>query len=440
MKKTIALCTRVEGHGQLNFFLEKNEIDRVNFEIQAIRGFENILTKKKVLDVPRIASRVCGLCYASQTIASCKAIEDALHIQPSEQSIKLRRLLMVGELINSNSMHFFFQAFPDLFIILKGQECPLSLEELVRFDPQLTTNMFELIKIGKELEEYIGGRSTHPITPIIGGISYAPSKKRIGMARKLIQKAINNVKWVIERYQEIFSGTEPPEDFILNEPIYLGIHNRGIYDTYEGMLQLKRGASILADFKKEDYYQYIDKLENVKGELPGIYALVKGQHRILVGPLARYHIVSDYKSDEVASYLKFIEKSWQNNLIISNYLRLIEILAKCYEGLDILEDTTLSTPIELTLSNLKFEKETEGIGIVEAPRGTLIHHYHINTKGELSNVKLLVATEINIPIINELLTKQSKKLYTQFQNLEQVKSHAQMLLRSFDPCISCATH
>lgn len=437
MSKTVTMCTRVEGHGSLRISLQKNEISGVYFEIQAFRGFENILLNKKLIDVPRIVSRVCGLCYASHAITSCRAIESMFELEPSSQSIQLRRLLMIGELINSHSMHFFFQAFPDLFVILKGQSNPLPLSELLQYDRQLTSKMFELIKIGKELITIFGGRSAHPITPIIGGISHAPTKKNIGTARKYVQQALTNIKWVIERYQELFFQDEPPAKFSLGNPTFLAIYNKGKYDRYGGLLQLKQNNAVVANFPGVDYSQHFDWREDIQGALPGIYT-VAGDSKLFVGPISRYHIIKDYGIGEVEPYLDYFSKAWQGNLLYSHYLRLIEILAEIYEGLAILENTKLFKPIKI--APLTSIKNKEGVGVVEAPRGTLIHHYHVNDKQLIDNVKLLVATEINIPTINNILTRQSQKLFGETQDLEQVKRQAQIILRSFDPCISCATH
>jgi len=434
MKTTVAMCTRVEGHGDIKIFFQKNEISNINFEIEAVRGFENILLNNKLIDIPHIVSRICGLCYASQTIASCKAIENIFEIEPSNQSIQLRRLLMIGELINSHSLHFFFQAFPDLFVLLKEYKQPLSLEELIRYDPQMTGFMFELIKTGKELVNIFGGRYTHPITPIVGGMANAPSKKSIGVARKYLQKVIENTKWIIEKYQEFIANTTPPDEFNLENQIFLGIQNKGLYNNYSGMLRLKQNGEILADFSFNEYNHYIDRDRN----LPGIYAHLNGEQRLLVGPLARYNVIDDYDISDLDPYLEIIDKPWQKNLLISNYLRLLEILLVSYEGLKILENSKLTNPIEIQPQTTL--KNPEGIGVVEAPRGTLIHHYQANNKLVLEQVKLLVATEINIPTINDLLTKQGQKYYQETQDLDSVKRQAQMIIRTFDPCISCATH
>ncbi|MDD1777849.1 MAG: nickel-dependent hydrogenase large subunit, partial [Candidatus Helarchaeota archaeon] len=220
----------------------------------------------------------------------------------------------------------------------------------------------------------------------------------------------------------------------LEKPTFLAMQNKGKYDNYMGTLWLKQDREILDDFPADQFSQYIDRDRT----LPGIYAHVKGDQKLLVGPLARYNIVEDYGIPEAKTALESIDKTWKQNLLVSNYLRLVEMLTLCYEGLKILEDSKLSNPIEILPQTTL--KSPEGTGVVEAPRGTLIHHYQANNKLVLEKIQLLVATEINIPTINEILTKQGQKLYTTSQDLEKVKRQAQMIIRSFDPCISCATH
>ncbi|MFX0106411.1 MAG: nickel-dependent hydrogenase large subunit, partial [Candidatus Hodarchaeota archaeon] len=151
MLKVIDVCKRVEGHGDVKILIQNDEISLVNFEFDIYRGFENFLVGKKIYDIPKIVSRICGLCYASQAIASCKAIEDIYNIKVSEQTILLRHLLMSGELIKSHTMNFFFQTLPDLLEIFDITQKTLTPYELINDDPQLTSNLYELIKIGNEI-------------------------------------------------------------------------------------------------------------------------------------------------------------------------------------------------------------------------------------------------------------------------------------------------
>lgn len=436
MSKTIEMCTRVEGHGTLRMSMQRNKLSNVYFDIQAFRGFEHILQNKKLLDVPRIVSRVCGICYASHAITSCKALESLFEIEPSDQSIELRRLLMMGELINSHIMHFYFQALPDLFVLLKGEVNPKPLNELFRFDTIMRSNVFELIKTSKELITIFGGRSVHPITPIVGGISRAPSKKDVANARKDLQQSLSNIKTITERFENHFGKESPPSELELSNRVFLALQKRGKYSRYDGKFHLKDAKSEITEFAVEHYPKYFDIRDDIQGELPGIYS--NNNQKLFVGPLSRYNIINDCGIGEVKPYLDSFKRDWKQNILFSNYLRLIEIMVEIYEGLAILEDSKLSKPVEVPA--IKKSKRDQGIGVVEAPRGTLIHHYFLNERKDLKKVKLLVATEINIPTINEILTQRSIPLFEQEPDLEKVKKYAQMLLRTFDPCISCATH
>ena len=131
---------------------------------------------------------------------------------------------MIAELIKSHSIHFFFQFLPDFFVIFEGKKNPLSPNELIHFDPKLTSNFFELIKIGQEIGNIFGGRPIHPITPTIGEHLYSSSKKDLGIARKYFQTALNNLEWIIEKFEQVFSQKIPSETYSLPNQVYKGLH------------------------------------------------------------------------------------------------------------------------------------------------------------------------------------------------------------------------
>lgn len=431
--KVVEVCSRVEGHGNVNVYLnnQKDEISHVNFEIGLFRGFENILIGKKLIDIPRITSRICGLCHASQSIVSCKAIENMYELEPTEQSILLRKLLMTGELLKSHSMHFFFQSFPDLLKIFNKRQKSLSLYELIKYDPQLTTSFYELIKIGNEIDKIFGGRSVHLISPIPGGIIYTPSRKNIMITKKYIQKAILNLDWIIEKFIELFSTQTPPIEFDLLNPTFLGLHNHGNYDRYSGILGIQKQHQKIENFFEKDYSQYFNR----DSELRGINFNYK--ENILVGPLARNHIIDNYPLDKISNFVSYFEKNWHNNLLYSNFVRLLEMYVESHKALDILDNPHLNN--KERLPSLNSSKNLEGIGVVEAPRGTLMHHYYINDDNTIKQVKLFIATEINIPLINEMITNYAQELYKK-HDINMIKEEIQLMIRAFDPCISCATH
>ena len=432
--KIVDVCTRVEGHGTVKILLQNDEISNVNFEIGSNRGFESFLIGKKLNDVPKIVSRICGLCYASQTIASCKAIENLFEIAVPEQSILLRYLLLFGELIKSHSMHFFFQSLPDLFQIFEISQKPFSPYELIRYDSQLTTNVYELIKIGNEIERIFGGRSVHLITPIPGGLIYLPSRKNISIARKYFQKAIINLEWIIEKFIDVFSNLAPPKEYNLPNIMYLGLNNLGNFDRYKGTLKIKENERNSIEFEEKNYSSYFEKDINLRG----IDFHFDKSKRFLVGPISRYKITENYEIDNINTYLEYFDKSWQNGVLFANFLRLLEMYFESQQGLTILEEPVLNR--RTLLPSLTSLKNSEGIGVIEAPRGMLLHHYYVDDNSLIKKAKIFIPTEINISIINDIITKFAQELYNKTGDINLVKKKVQTVIRAFDPCISCVAH
>jgi coenzyme F420-reducing hydrogenase alpha subunit len=432
MQKIIEMCTRVEGHGDVKFLVQNDEISEVEFEISAFRGFENILIGKKLIDLPKIVSRICGLCHASQTIASCKSIENMYNIKANHQSVLIRRLLMTGELLKSHIMHYFFQSFPDLLSIFDINKKSNDLSHLLNYNPQLTSNVYDIIKIGNEIDRIFGGRAIHTITPILGGVIYKPIKKNINLAEKYFLKAVDNLEWIIDNFINLFSKYTPPIDFNLPHVNFISLNNNRIYDRYEGILTTKKSISKSQNFQLDEYSQHFDK----DATLWGIDFIEKDKNYI-VGPLARHNITESYGIDEISKFLNFFDKNWRNNILFSNFIRLIEMFVESKNALEILNDPLLKT--SLPLPNLKKISNQNGFGVVEAPRGMLIHHYKINRRDILEEAKLFIPTEINIPLINEMLKSYAQKLYEK-EDLSSIKKKVQIIIRAFDPCISCATH
>lgn len=432
--KVIDVCKRVEGHGEVKILIQNDEISLVNFEFNIYRGFENFLIGKKLLDLPKIVPRICGLCYASQAIASCKAIEDIYNIKVSEQAKLLRRILMTGELIKSHSMNFFFQALPDLLNIFNITQKTTTAYDLINYDPQLTSNIYELIKIGNEINNLFGGRSVHLISIIPGGIIYSPSKKIISIAKKRFQNALISLEWIIEKFIELFSHQLPPKEFDPPNLIYLGLSNLMNYNRYSGSLSFKEANKNMIEFEKYNYSSYFGK----EPELRGIDFYFDNIKNVIVGPLSRYNINENYGTDEIQTYLEYFDKPWKNSILFANFIRLLEMYMESIQSIQILDDHNLN--IKQELPSMNSVKRVDGIGVIEAPRGTLLHHYYVNNHNSLDRIKLFVATEFNIPIINEMITNYAKELFERKGDINLVKNNVQRIIRAFDPCISCATH
>lgn len=167
MKKIIEQVTRIEGHGKITVFIKDQKVLNANFEMYLPRGFEKILVGKMVEDVPRITSRICGLCSSAHAIAACKALEQIYNITPPKPFILMRKLLLAGELIRSHALHFFYFAFPDLTAISNNNPEKYSVQQFSKMEPDLVDKLFKVIKISNELLDHIGGRVSHPVTSLI---------------------------------------------------------------------------------------------------------------------------------------------------------------------------------------------------------------------------------------------------------------------------------
>jgi len=433
MDKVVEACTRVEGSGNLNIYLKNDEIYQTELTFSVFRGFENILIGKKLFDIPKIVSRICGLCSVSQTIASCKTIEDIYGIEPSQQSILLRRLLLSGELIKSHIMHYFFQSLPDLLKIFEIHTVINDPNNLIKYNPHLTTNVFNLIKIGSEINELIGGREPHPITPIPGGLIFNPNQKSLIFMEKYLKKGIYYIETIIENFIDLFSAFDPPTQFNLSNPIYFGLKNNKGLDRYEGDLRIEQNKTTYDDFQAKNYSKYFDKDPN----LYGIMFKSDSKNKTLTGPIARYNLTQNYGIDKISEYLSNFGKKWRSNLFFLNFLQLIESYYEIQKSVEILNNTSLKSKTKL--KQLNSIKKSNGIGVIEAPRGILMHHYHLNKAKIVDQVKLFIATEINLPILNKMITEYAKKLYEK-DDIDSVKEKIQIMIRAFDPCISCASH
>ncbi len=435
MKRIIEPVTRIEGHGKVTIFIKNGEVSSANFDMYLPRGFEKILIDKLVEDVPRITSRICGLCSSAHAIAACKAMEKIYDINPSKPSILMRKLLLIGELIRSHSLHFFYFAFPDMISLLENNREKYSIEQLSKVEPELVDKMFKVIKIGNELLDHIGGRVPHPVTSLIGGMSKNLSEKEVVGLQSNLRRGTTIVRQIVEKLLEYMNKIgEPPELFNIKEPVFMGLNENGNFNLYEGNIRIIKDKKILADFEPEQYTKFI----NVDKKTQGIKTNLNGGEQLLTGPMARNQIVQRYGVYEVHSLLDEITNGWKQNLLYSNFLRLIEILASMYDAILMLNDPDLIEEFEMP----SFDKviTPTGTGVVEAPRGTLIHQYRVNKNNLVESATIITATEFNLPTIDQKLLETCKESYQKTQDVEKLKEEAKIAIRTFDPCVSCATH
>jgi len=440
-KLTIKPLTRIEGHGQIEIYASKDEVSRVNFSMLDYRGIEKILIGKKILEIPRLVAKICGFCSASHIVASCKAFETILEIEPSYTSTLLRQLIMIGETITNHTIHFIYMALPDILNLASaGKENDVMLNQ-----SDIFVKASKLIKIGKNLVEIVGGRAVHPVSIIIGGMAKNLTDKEITLLKKDLKSGIATIKFFINLTQEILQNIDDTRDmFELHDSLFMGLQKDGIYSFYDGRLRItNEDREPLKTFDVSDYDKFItDNVINTLGLT--LSSTQERERSLLVGPLARYHVINEYGVYEVHEILKDFLK-WDKSILGASVFRLIEILVGIYKGLLILDNVeiTKEQPVFVTHSKIKIDnafstEEARVFSAVESSRGTLIHSYRVNEDFVVDDAKIHVPTELNTFSIHAVLNRICKEEFDKNKSLDLIQETAKLVVRSFDPC-SCSS-
>ncbi len=436
MSTNVDICTRIEGHATIEYIVTKNELMAVNFKTDVFRGFEGILKGKHRLDAPRIASRICGLCHASQAIASTRAVEAMLGVQPGASARAMRAVLMCGELVKSHAMHFYFQGYPDISAVLHGKQ--LGLEELVRNNPAFTQSMFELIKLGKDVCEVFGGREIHAISPAVGGKSFTVFPKEIAQTRKCLEKIREISRPVLDDLLKDFQAAPPAEDFAFKNVAFMALVNGpGVHGIYrqDGDLAVELPSGAVKRLAPDKFKEVIWSEKGLRGYETSLDQSIA----LLVGPMARMRLGAlEIDDPELKDAVARAAAKWKDNMLFNYALQLVDIHESASMALEILSGLSGETQSAQALPDSP--QNPAGSGAVEAPRGTLIHHYASGSDNCLGEVELYIPTRMNIPLIDRMLTTRCRALSDKGIAMDEIKRRAAMIVRTFDPCISCATH
>lgn len=410
--------------------------------IESPRFFEKLLVDKPGEEAPRISERICGVCPVAHHFAAVKAIEKAWDVKPSEPAVLLRKLLYAGQFITSHGLHLSVFALPDLLLRLREK----NLIGLHKRNPKLVKAAIALLEYGANLTEAIGGRAIHPVVAIPGGMS-----KQLSAAtrRKLLKNCDETLKNAIELadiYFEIFSRRETfVKGFPPNETFYLAITHNGNFETYDGPVKVvNSNGEVEFEFQPEDYLSYIAektvKHSYVKYPFLKKFGYPKGLYR--VGPLARFNVAETITTPKAREYWLKLQETFGkpvHNPLVYNLARVVELI----HAVELSKELLLNDKI--TSGRIRREvtpKEGSGVGIVEAPRGTLIHHYVTDKNGIITRANLIVATCQNVPTIENGIRAMAEKLKPAILTgkTKEAQWKFEVLVRAYDPCISCATH
>ncbi|MGE5893397.1 MAG: Ni/Fe hydrogenase subunit alpha [bacterium] len=447
MKKlVIDPVSRIEGHGKVIVDIDENKnVQSARFQILEFRGFEKFCEGRPIWELPLMVTKICGICPVPHHLASVKACESALSVKGIPgPAVKLRKLMQAGADIADHALHFFYLALPDFIL---GHETPpenRSITEIISKERALAEKAILLRKAGTDIVEAVGGHSVYPVTAIPGGMSKplgADSRDRLLKAVDQVtphaEEAVKLAWAFVEKFSKAEEYTQKTSFMSLVSP-------DNALEHYDGNIRIiSPEGKTLDEFSPEKYLQYIAEYveDDSWCKFPYYRKLGVKDGVYRVGPLSRLNIAASVPTPKAAAwfsrYKEVASQSPLQNIFYYHLARCIELLHACEHASVLLNDKDITrNEVRVVVGR----SAGEGVGVVEAPRGTLIHHYACDENGIVNRVNLIVPTTHNNLSINLAVTETARKFLKNGTPDSEASFRIETAVRAYDPCLSCATH
>jgi len=455
---TIDPITRLEGHGKIEIFLDdRGDVANAYLQIPELRGFERFCEGRRAEDMPIITPRICGVCPVAHHFAATKALDACYSVEPTETAKKLRELMNCGYFIYDHTLHFYFLGGPDFVV---GPDAPPAERNIFGVLKRVGLDVGkEVIKhraYGQRITETLGGKATHPTCGVPGGISKGLSEEERQSIEDMARSSVEFAKFSLGIFNDIVLANQSYVDLILSDPFQLDTYNMGTVDK-DNHVNLIDGDIRVTDQKGKQYVKfgeqkYLDHVcEHVEPWTYSKFTFLKGvgwngftdgpeSGIYRVGPLGRLNaaegMATPQANEEYKRMFKTLGGRPVQSTLVFHWARLVELLYAAERALELAEDpgitgTDLRNPVG---------EPGEGVGIVEAARGTLIHHYKLDREGLVRKVNLIVATTNNYADICMSIRDAAKGLIKGGNINDGLLNMVEMSFRAYDPCFGCSTH
>jgi len=455
-KITIEPVTRVEGHGKVTIHLDDaGKVKQSRFHIAEFRGFERFVLGRPYWEAPVLVQRLCGICPVSHHLAAAKAMDVIVGVGPGKlppTAEKMRRLMHYGQMLQSHALHFFHLCAPDFLLGLDSDPAVRNVIGLALAHKDLAVQGVLLRKFGQEIILATAGKKIHGTGAVPGGINknLSPEERDSflkGAPPFNVDQMIDWAGAAIDLFKGYQSKNKDLVDGFAAFPSnHLSLVRKdGALDFYHGVLRAvdAEGRKVLDDVDYQDYLDYIG--EEVRSwsymKFPYIKSLGKAAGWYRVGPLARLntcdYIPSPLAQKAFEDYKVYTDGKPNNMSLHTHWARLIELL----HAAEVVKELLLDKDLQGDNLVKKGKKAAEGVGLVEAPRGTLFHHYRINADDQITMANLIVSTTNNNEPMNRAVQWVAEKvLAKQPEITEGMLNRVEVAIRAYDPCLSCATH
>jgi F420-non-reducing hydrogenase large subunit len=461
MKKiSIDPITRLEGHGRIDLFLNGDgELENAYMVVPELRGFEKFCEGRPVEEMPRITQRICGVCPLAHHTAAAKAGDAVYHVDPPPTAQKLRELMYATFFVADHATHFYALAGPDFVV---GPDAPKAERNILgvieKVGEEVGATVMGLLKDNHDAAAIIGGRYIHSVSCLVGGVSKPITEEERGKLVEIAKRSIETAKFSLQLFEDIVLKNQAYLELVLSDTFTHQTYYMGLVDEnnhvnfYDGKVRVvdpegnefvKYGPDeyldVVAEHVEPWTYLKFPFLKKVgwKGFVDGADS---GVYRAT--PLSRLNAADGMATPLAqAEYERFyatLGGKPVHQTLATHWARLIELLYAAERSLELAEDPEITGT---HVRNIPTETPTEGIGIVEAPRGTLTHHYATDERGLLTKVNLIVGTTNNYAAIDMSIKKAAQGLIKAGQELsDAVLNQIEMAFRAYDPCLGCATH
>ena len=449
MSRTIVIdpVTRLEGHGKITLQLDDAGIVQdATFHVTQLRGFERFTQGRPFYEMPNITARICGICPVSHLIASSKACDAILAVRIPPVAVNLRKILNLAQLVQSHALSFFYLSSPDLLLGMDAPAEERSILHIAHTHPSTAADGVALRQFGQRIIELLAGRRIHPGWTVPGGVNEPLSSEKRDQILGMIPPAVGAIQRTLTWFKASIEKFSAEIEVFANFPtLFMGlVDEHGLAEYYDGALRIidSEGNIIAGELDPAHYADFI-------GEAVEPYTYMKfpyykplgypgGTYR--VGPLARLNL-ADHCDTPLADQEWRAFRAMSSRPLLSSfhyhYARLIEMLHATEKIESLLADPAiLDKHVRATAS----VNNLEGVGVAEAPRGTLIHHYKVDENGLILWANLIIATGQNNAAMNRGIL-QTARHYVQGDHVKEgMLNRVEAVVRTFDPCLSCSTH
>jgi len=456
---TIDPITRLEGHGKIEIFLnDLGDVERAILQVPELRGFEQFAVGRPVEEMPRITPRICGVCPTAHHMAATKAVDAVFHVEPTPTARKLRELIYNAFFMEDHTLHFFFLGGPDFVV---GPQAPAAERNILgvigKVGLEIGGRVIRIREDCREIMNYLCGKAIHPVCGLPGGVAKGLDEEHRLKFLETAKAAVEFAEFALQIFDDVVLKNKAYVDVVVGDAYkiktyYMGLVNaRNQVEFYDGDIRVvDPDGKEYVKFKPADYLKHIAEhvepwtyvkfpfLKNVgwkgfvEGKDSGVYR---------VAPLARLNVANGMQTPRAQKHYERMYATLGgkpvHNTLAFHWARLIEALQAAEKMVELLDDKDITGA---DIRRLPTQSPTEGVGIVEAPRGLLIHHYKTDAQGIITDANLIVATIGNAAAINMSIEKAAKTFIKGGQISEGLLNMAEIAFRAYDPCHGCGTH